>query len=388
LDIADGSVLSVDITDGTITASDLAIGAVTTAGILDGTITTADIAANTIAASDIAPGAVTSTAIFDNTITASDIADTLQGSVNFDVTGNYAVNIVNTGSSGVGDGIRSATSDSSGFAVWGNSTGASGGYGVYGSSTAGIGVYGITSGTTSSDRGVWGGAASTSAYAIYGSGDFGGTGTKYFINPHPTDPTKQVNFACLEGNESATFFRGSANLTGGLLLVPIPEDFALVTEPDSLMVTATPVGAPAVVYVESRSLDGIVIRGNADVKVDYIVTGTRLGHKGLETIRENSSFVPEWRGIPFGSQYKPAYRQLLVKNGILNPDFTPNEATAAKNGWVLKDPWTDIRAEQLLRGLVKMGEIKNPRPFPSASSQASNAQPVVKHEAAPEGGRR
>jgi len=30
----------------------------------------------------------------------------------------------------------------------------------------------------------------------------------------------------------------------------------------------------------------------------------------------------------------------LGQNGILNPDFTPNEATYAKQGWKLVDPIT------------------------------------------------
>jgi hypothetical protein len=282
--------------------------------------------------------------------------------------------VVNSGIDGIGIGMRSVTTDPTGYGVWGRAT--AGGFGVVGTSNTESGVVGFSTGTTSSARGVVGTVAGTPAFAVYGFGDIGCTGTKSFVNPHPTDSTKQVVFACLEGNESATFFRGSGSLTGGLLLVPVPEDFALATEPDSLLVTATPVGAPATVYVSEKSLDGIVIRGNADVKVDYMVTGTRLGHKGLETIRENSSFVPEWRGIPFGSQYKPAYRQLLVKNGILNADFTPNEATASKNGWVLKDPWTDPRAEDLLRVLVKLGEIKEARPFPS-STLAAKAPAVV-----------
>jgi len=31
-------------------------------------------------------------------------------------------------------------------------------------------------------------------------------------------------------------------------------------------------------------------------------------------------------------------RQLLVENGTLNSDFTPNEATAQRLGWKLIDP--------------------------------------------------
>jgi hypothetical protein len=396
--ILDGSVTAIDLAANSVGASEIATGAITTTEILDATIAAIDIATGAVGQSEIATDGVAATEvqdnsidggeIVDNSLTAADIANTLTDTIDFSVTGSYAITIVNDGSVGIGDGLRSTTQDASGYAVWATASNASGGYGIRGESSFGVGVFGSTGGATSSDRGVWGSAASSSAYAIYGSGDFGGTGTKYFINPHPTDPTKQVNFACLEGNESATFFRGSGTLSSGLLLVPVPEDFALVTEPDSLMVTATPVGAAAVVYVDLQSLDGIVIRGNADVKVNYMVTGTRLGHKGLETIRENSSFVPEWRGIPFGSQYKPAYRQLLVKNGILNADFTPNEATAAKNGWALKDPWSDPRAESLLRSLIAQGEIRNPRPFKTTVDEARNEVPVVQDEKALEGARK
>jgi hypothetical protein len=37
---------------------------------------------------------------------------------------------------------------------------------------------------------------------------------------------------------------------------------------------------------------------------------------------------------------------MLVDNGILNPDFTPNEVTAARMGWPLADapPPDDRRA--------------------------------------------
>ena len=46
------------------------------------------------------------------------------------------------------------------------------------------------------------------------------------------------------------------------------------------------------------------------------------------------------RGV--GNQYPPAYRQLLVENGILNADFTPDEDTAAALGWTLREPEEDL----------------------------------------------
>ena len=74
------------------------------------------------------------------------------------------------------------------------------------------------------------------------------------------------------------------------------------------------------------------------MEFDYFVNGVRRGFADLELIRENYAYVPEVRGVPYGTQYREGHRQILVENGILNPDFTPNEATAAMMGWTLRDP--------------------------------------------------
>jgi hypothetical protein len=42
--------------------------------------------------------------------------------------------------------------------------------------------------------------------------------------------------------------------------------------------------------------------------------------------------------VPFGTQFPEGLRRILVENGTLNADFTPNEATAARLGWELADP--------------------------------------------------
>ena len=51
--------------------------------------------------------------------------------------------------------------------------------------------------------------------------------------------------------------------------------------------------------------------------------------------------MPEVRGVPYATQYSEGHRRILVENGMLNPDFTPNEATAAVMGWTLRDPEPD-----------------------------------------------
>ena len=69
-----------------------------------------------------------------------------------------------------------------------------------------------------------------------------------------------------------------------------------------------------------------------------LVNVKKRGFKNHKPIFANDAFIPEVRGIPYGSQFRPAHRQILVGNGTLNQDFTPNEQTALKQGWILRDP--------------------------------------------------
>jgi hypothetical protein len=172
---------------------------------------------------------------------------------------------------------------------------------------------------------------------VFSSGDFGGTAGKYFLQPHPTDPSKEIRFACLEGNESGTYFRGTGEVVNGRAVIAVPEDFRLASESDGITVQLTPVGALAMLAVERQGPEEIVVIGNADVEFHYMVNGVRRGFAGLETIRENRSFIPgesDWESPAF-TQFRPAYRQLLVQNGILNEDFTPNLETAQRLGWLV-----------------------------------------------------
>jgi hypothetical protein len=66
--------------------------------------------------------------------------------------------------------------------------------------------------------------------------------------------------------------------------------------------------------------------------------GVRLGFTKYEPNLENRVIRPEIKGVPYGTQYSKELRDVLVKNGTLNADYTPNEATAARLGWKLKDP--------------------------------------------------
>ncbi|MCZ6817850.1 MAG: hypothetical protein O7F76_14280, partial [Planctomycetota bacterium] len=244
-------------------------------------------------------------------------------------------------------GVNNGTGDL-GIGVWGSQAGD--GWGVYGRVPDGWGVYGEATENSGDNVGVVGRTASPDGWGVFSFGRFGATGAKDFIQPHPTDPSKEIRFVCLEGNESGTYFRGTARLVEGRTVIKVPEEFRLVSETEGVTVQLTPMGPNAGLWVQAKGLDQIVVRGNGEVDFDYFVNGVRRGFADLELIRENHAYVPVERGVPYGTQYLEAHRRILVENGILNPDFTPNEETAALMGWTLKDPVSNDQLENDERG--------------------------------------
>ena len=133
------------------------------------------------------------------------------------------------------------------------------------------------------------------------------------------------------------YFRGSTRLVNGVARIQVPSDFAMVTGRQGITVQVTPRG-PVLLWTEAPNLREIVVHGDQDVEFDYFVNGVRAGFRDVQTVVENEFFRPSVRGLPYGMEYAPAYRQLLVNNGIMNPDFTPNESTAARLNWKLREP--------------------------------------------------
>jgi hypothetical protein len=207
------------------------------------------------------------------------------------------------------------------------------------SGAGGRGVYGFCLGVSGGGYGVYGSnqPGNTSAYAVFAAGRFGASGTKAFIQPHPDDASRAIQFICLEGNESGTYFRGTTRLANGMAEIPIPEEWKLVSESDGITVQVTP-REPVVLCVPTKTRERILVRGTGDCEFDYLVNGVRRGFARYEPYLENHVFRPEIRGVPYGMSCPIELRDVLVWNGTLNADYTPNEATAARLGWKLKDP--------------------------------------------------
>ncbi len=95
---------------------------------------------------------------------------------------------------------------------------------------------------------------------------------------------------------------------------------------------------PSLVWIEAIDLERLVVRRQLDVPFDYRVEGLRAGFEDFQTITENTSFVPKLRGYPMEGYRPPHVERLMIQNGTLNPDLTPNEATAQAQAWELRDP--------------------------------------------------
>ena len=164
---------------------------------------------------------------------------------------------------------------------------------------------------------------------------FGVTGLKNFIQPHPRDPGKEIRFVCLEGNESGTYFRGKTRLVNGRAEIPVPEAWRLVTGAEGITVQVTPIRSFARLSIWEASRERILVRGTEDCEFAYLVNGVRRGFEDFEPIQDNVTFRPCWKGVPFAPGLRQPLRDMLVESGLLGPDYTPDEATAARLGWNL-----------------------------------------------------
>jgi hypothetical protein len=177
------------------------------------------------------------------------------------------------------------------------------------------------------------GLIGTSSYGVYSAGDFGGTGAKYFVEPHPTDASQVIRYIALEGAESGTYFRGTAKTVHGEAIIEVPDDFRMVTDEAGLTVQLTPVQAFAQMYVESEDLNRIVVRSSRDVTFHYHVNGIRRAFKDFKAVTPGNEFMPRSPNETVPSYLTEEAKRRLIANGTYNADGTVNTNTAERVGW-------------------------------------------------------
>jgi len=171
------------------------------------------------------------------------------------------------------------------------------------------------------------------SYGVYANGDLGATGTKTFVEPHPTDASKVIKFVSLEGPEAGTYFRGTASTRGGVCVIEVPEPFRMVTDEEGLTVQLTTVGSGAHAWVESESLERIVVRSSADTKLHYLVQGVRKAYRDFQPVAPGDEFMPRSPEDTLPLWLSEEGRRRLVSNGTFHADGTVNMETAERAGW-------------------------------------------------------
>ena len=195
------------------------------------------------------------------------------------------------------------------------------------------GVRGINSAGCTTATDTFGALGYSSLTALYGSGNLLVTGTKSFVDPHPTDPTKVIKYISLEGPEAGTYFRGRARFDRGMARISVPEDFRLVTSPEGLSVQVTPIGQMATVAVLKADLNEIVVQASRNVEFYYTVNGIRATFADFQPIQENLDFIPSRSDSGMIGAWSPEQKRRLIANKSYNPDGTVNMETASRLHW-------------------------------------------------------
>jgi hypothetical protein len=186
---------------------------------------------------------------------------------------------------------------------------------------------------TSAVAGYLGYKNGTSSYGVYSVGNTGATGTKSFIEPHPTDASKEIRYVSLEGPEAGTYFRGTARTVNGFATIEVPESFRMVTAEEGLTAVVTATGQLAQIAVISKSLDKIVVQSSQDVAFDYVVNGVRRAFQNWEAVSSNQDFIPDGPNDKRFFAYPVESQRRLVATGVYNADGTVNLEKAREMGW-------------------------------------------------------
>ena len=190
--------------------------------------------------------------------------------------------------------------DSEGIAAYGSETGGyfkdtnSSGTGYVGRGNLGIWAFGDTAGGWFEET-----DSAALARVAYDTYKISGTGAVSFVQNHPYDRDSVIVYAAPEGDEVATYTRGTSRLVDGEARVTLGETFRWVTNPDvGLTAHLTPRGEPIPLAIVDLSTEAMVVRapGNApdDLVFDYIVYGLRIGFEESSIVqeKEQEAYIP------------------------------------------------------------------------------------------------
>ncbi len=192
---------------------------------------------------------------------------------------------------GVGDqGIRAFGGVRGGYFKDANDSG----YAQVGAADRGIEAFGNDMGGEFTDLN-----SSGFARVGYSTYKINGNGTVNFVQNHPENPDQVIVYTAPEGDEVATYTRGTARLIDGEARVALGDTFKWVTNPDvGLTAHLTTKGDWSILYVESVTTRELVVKSapgfSDNVTFDYIVHGLRIGFEATAVVQEKTreSMIP------------------------------------------------------------------------------------------------
>lgn len=117
---------------------------------------------------------------------------------------------------------------------------------------------------------------------------------KNFRMDHPSDPTKDIYYACVEGPEAAAYERGTGQLQHGEVFIGYSEHFGLVINPGTVTIQLTSHSTDTYgLAVVEKKANGFVVRelkgGQDNFTFDWEVKGVRKGYENYQVIRSKSA---------------------------------------------------------------------------------------------------
>jgi len=176
--------------------------------------------------------------------------------------------------------------------------------------------------------------------AYYGYKIFG-SGSANFVQNHPLKNDQVIVYTAPEGDEVATYTRGTGKLVGGEARIQLGETFKWVTNPDvGLTAHLTPRGDCRGLYIVSLTTREMVVKelqgGTSDVIFDFLVYGLRIGFEEASVVQEK----PREAYIPSMASHRERYnkypelrhfnalerfKDMNVKIGMPMPDLSASK---------------------------------------------------------------
>ena len=224
------------------------------------------------------------------------------------------------------------------------------GYSYIGDAHRGISAYGNAGGGYFEDT-----DGGNYCYAGHDAYKTHGSGTNSFVQNHPEDNARVIVYSAPEGDEVATYTRGTGRLVGGEARVSLGETFKWVTNPDiGLTAHITPRGDCKGMYVTSLTTSEMIVKelagGTSDATFDYIVYGLRIGFEEISIVQEkhDESYIPSmaahrerYNAYPELRHYNALERFKRMNMEIGRPFFDTSAAQALRDAIHEFDPAID-----------------------------------------------